>query len=94
MALAYSGGGGTKSEGRSDLTDLLSALSEIKGARPKGGFTTEEFSREAGKSAKWCLEQIKRLINAGRVEYAGTVPSVTIAGRRCHTPVYRVVSSG
>jgi hypothetical protein len=65
-------------------------LERISQAAPDG-FSVAEMCEAVNHGPKWCCEKLRKLMAAGRVEYAGNRPVKRIDGRAGNVPVYRMV---
>ena len=61
-------------------------------AEPEGGYTVREICRRTGKTAAQVRHKIRRMIEMGRVEFAGRrLEQNVMDDGHCNVPVYRLV---
>lgn len=72
--------------------EWLAELEKLSNAAPvnaNGYMTTQEITKATKHSQTWVLARLKELIQQGLVEVS-TRRTLTITGRPCNTPVYRL----
>lgn len=75
-----------------DINRIEKAIHSIKkDDRPNGSFTTQELSEALGQSAATTRNTIKKLMVAGKAEYVGNHPVLSITGQICKVPFYRMI---
>ena len=76
---------------KADTKAALAALVlDLRGASPDGSFTTRDMIAQTGHGEKWCRDQLRKLIDAGKARYAGTSPSTRLDGRPTSVPCYQL----
>jgi len=76
------------------IPDDLEQELQYVNARFVDGFSSDEFAQSRRVSLHWARCMIKRMVQAGVLEYAGRRTGTRIDGVRCMIPVYRVVRNG
>ena len=71
----------------------LSRLSRVSDGGP-GGFTCRELAEALGVKVNAAQGRLTDMVRAGRVAHVGFRQGTSICGKRCHTPVYRMVTNG
>ena len=73
--------------------DLLQEIKRLDSENPEG-FTTREMARAMDRSTAWCRQQVRELIDRGKVEFNGRRKVEQADKKVGYLPVYKIVAGG